>query len=176
VAQPSKGRRSNAARTLAAGRSQIRGVRLLNVVDGHLVAPVESQGFIIDNSVLQKLSRSSSIYRRFDEITSRYPIFTCPAQVLEYCYSARNAAEYAELRADIDLYTPAPIVPEQSAILDLQQALWDGGKMRAAGPVDTIIAAYAIANDLTVLCSDHDFEHIASVLDVGVLKVEYLPE
>jgi len=175
VAQPNKGRRYTLGRRLA-GRSAIRGVTVLLLEDGRPIIPVENQGYIIDNSVLQKVTRSPNIYRRFDEITSRYPIFTCPPQVLEYCFSARNPKEYEELRQDVDLYTPAPIVPDQSAILDIQQALWNGGKMRAAGPVDTIIAAYAIANDLTVLCSDHDFEYIASVLDPGVLKIEYLSE
>ncbi|MET4782686.1 putative nuclease of putative toxin-antitoxin system [Glaciihabitans sp. UYNi722] len=76
----------------------------------------------------------------------------------------------------MELYTPAPLTPTQSEILDIQQALWDNNVMRSAGNADVTIAAYAIKNDLTVLCSDHDFEHIAKVLGPGVLKVEYLAE
>ncbi|CDK01255.1 PilT protein domain protein [Microbacterium sp. C448] len=138
--------------------------------------PVERRGYLVDNSVLQKLSRSANIQRRFAEITNTYPIYTCPPQVLEYCWSARNPAEYAELRRDMDLYTPAGIAPEQSAILDIHQALWDKGLMRGAGNADVLIAAYALANDLTLLTADHDFEHIQRALGHGILRQEYVAE
>jgi predicted nucleic acid-binding protein len=138
--------------------------------------PVERRGYLIDNSVLQKLSRSANIRRRFAEITNTYPIYRCPPQVLEYCWSARNPAEYAELRRDMELYTPAATTPEQRAVLDIQQALWDAGLMRGAGNADVLIAAYAIANDLTVLTADHDFEHIQRALASGLLRQEYVAE
>ncbi len=138
--------------------------------------PAEQRGFLVDNSVLQKLSRSHSIRRRFSEITNTYPIYTCPPQGLEYCWSARNATEYAELRADMDLYTPAPQPLQQQDVLDIQQALWDAGLMRAAGNSDVLIAGYAIANDLTILNSDHDFAHIQRALGPGRLKQEFVPE
>lgn len=117
--------------------------------------------------MLQKLARSANIHRRFEEITTRYPIYTCPPQVLEYCWSARNPAEYAELRTDIELYTPAVNTPTQRDVLDIQQALWDNGLMRGAGNSDVLIAAYAIANDLTILTADHDFAHIERALGTG---------
>ena len=126
--------------------------------------------------MLQKLARSANIRRRFGEITTRYPIYTCPPQVLEYCWSARNPAEYAELRTDIELYTPAVNTPTQRNVLDIQQALWDNGLMRGAGNSDVLIAAYAIANDLTVLTSDHDFAHIERALGAGSLRQEFVAE
>ena len=138
--------------------------------------PVERRGFLIDNSVLQKLARSASIRRRFEEITNTYPIYTCPPQVLEYCWSARNPAEYAELRADMELYTPAVNTPIQREVLDIQQALWDNGLMRGAGNTDVLIAAYAIANDLTILTADHDFEHVQRALGAGRLRQEFVAE
>ena len=138
--------------------------------------PVERRGFLIDNSVLQKLARSANIRRRFEEITNTYPIYTCPPQVLEYCWSARNPAEYAELRADMELYTAAVNTPVQREVLDIQQALWDSGLMRGAGNTDVLIAAYAIANDLTILTADHDFEHIQRTLGAGRLRQEFVAE
>ena len=138
--------------------------------------PVERRGYLIDNSVLQKLARSANIRRRFEEITNTYPIYTCPPQVLEYCWSARNATEYAELRADMELYTPAVHTPDQRDVLDIQQALWDNGLMRGAGNSDVLIAAYAIANDLTILTADHDFEHIQRAIASGVLRQEFVGE
>lgn len=138
--------------------------------------PIERHGYLIDNSVLQKLSRSANLRRRFAEITNTYPIYTCPPQVLEYCWSARNPAEYVELRRDMELYTPAAIAPEQHAVLDIQQALWDSGLMRGAGNADVLIAAYAIANELTILTADRDFEHIQRALGPGLLRQEYVAE
>jgi len=138
--------------------------------------PIEGHGYLIDNSVVQKVSRSAAIKRRFQEITARFPIYSCPPQVLEYCWSARTAGEYAELRRDMELYTPAPITPSHSLILDIQQALWDGGLIRGAGNSDVMIAAYAIANRITILTADHDFEHIARALGDGRLLQEYVAE
>lgn len=137
---------------------------------------IEERGYLVDNSVLQKLARSARIRERYLEVTKTFPIYTCPPQVLEYCWSARNADEYRELRHDIELYTPAPTVPEQSLVLDIQQALWEQGLMRAAGNSDVLIAAYAIANGLTLLNCDRDFGYIAGALPYGALKQEYLPE
>ncbi|NQX34437.1 VapC toxin family PIN domain ribonuclease [Herbiconiux sp. VKM Ac-2851] len=115
--------------------------------------------------------------QRFRDITATHPIFTCPPQVLEYCWSARDPAEYAELRTDVELYTPAAVAPPTSAVLDVQQALWNAGLARGAGNADVLIAAYAIANDLTVLHSDHDFEHIQRALAPAVsLKQEFVAE
>lgn len=140
-------------------------------------ALAERRGYLVDNSVLQKLSRSAPILQRFREVTATHPIFSCPPQVLEYCWSARDPTEYAELRTDMELYTPAVIVPSTSAVLDVQQALWGAGLVRGAGNTDVLIAAYAIANDLTVLHSDHDFEHIQRALAPAVeLWQEYVAE
>jgi predicted nucleic acid-binding protein len=138
--------------------------------------PVERRGYLIDNSVLQKLARSANIRRRFEDITNTYPIYTCSPQVLEYCWSARTPAEYAELRADMELYTPAVNAPSQADVLDIQQALWDKGLMRGAGNSDVLIAAHAIANRLTILTADHDFEHIQRALGPGRLEQEFVSE
>lgn len=138
--------------------------------------PIERRGYLIDNSVLQKLARSARIRRRFEEITNAHPIYTCPPQVLEYCWSARNPVEYAELRADMEFYTPAANTPTQRDVLDIQQALWDNGLMRGAGNTDVLIAAYALANDLAILTADHDFEHIQRALGSAELRHEFVAE
>lgn len=142
----------------------------------HLRGRVEQRGYLIDNSILQKLARSAHIRRRFEEITHTYPIYTCPPQALEYCWSARNPAEYAELRRDMELYTPVANTPRQSDVLDIQQALWDNGLMRGAGNADVLIAAYAIANNLTILTADHDFRHIQRALGADRLRQEFVAE
>ncbi|PRY69046.1 hypothetical protein B0I08_103252 [Glaciihabitans tibetensis] len=137
---------------------------------------IEGPGYLVDNSILQKLSRSSNILRRYSAITNQFPIYTCPPQVLEYCWSARDPQEYAELRRDMELYTSAPTAPPQTLVLDIQQALWDNGLLRGAGNADVLIAAYAIVNGITILTADHDFEHIQRALGDGVLLQEFVSE
>nr|WP_245741215.1 PIN domain-containing protein [Herbiconiux ginsengi] len=126
--------------------------------------------------MLQKLARSPNILRRFAEVTNSHPIYTCPPQVLEYCWSARDPGEYVELRTDMELYTPAQKTPPQNLVLDIQQALWSSGMIRGAGNADVVMAAYAITNDLTILTADHDFEHIERALAPGVLRQEFVAE
>jgi predicted nucleic acid-binding protein len=48
-------------------------------------------------------------------------------------------------------------------VLEIQNRLWTSGRLRAVGAMDTLIAAYALHNDATVLHYDRDFEHIAVV-------------
>lgn len=137
---------------------------------------MERRGYLIDNGVLQKLARSATIRHRFEEITNTYPIYTCPPQVLEYCWSARNPFEYAELRGDMELYAPAMTAPSVRDVLEIQQALWDNGLMRGAGNADVLIAAYAIVNDLVILTADHDFGYIDAALGSGRLQQEFVAE
>ncbi|CAN5406011.1 hypothetical protein BH09ACT1_BH09ACT1_21420 [soil metagenome] len=129
--------------------------------------------FLVDNSIWQKAGSSPAIAKRLREIYSQHLFVTCPPQVLEYCHSARTPAEYAELRADMDELLAAWEHPTQRDALDLQQALWASGLVRAATAFDCLIAAYAVANDALVLNSDHDFGYIERATD-GLVRQEYI--
>jgi len=48
--------------------------------------------------------------------------------------------------------------------LSIQNALFTNGFFRAVGTLDTVIAAYALANDAAVLHYDGDFEFVAQVV------------
>ena len=91
--------------------------------------------------------------------------------MLEFCHSARTPAEHALYRDRISLAFPLERAPDESLVLDIQSALWSSGRVRATGPIDILIAGYALVNDATVLAADHDFEHIAAVTE---LRHEYL--
>jgi predicted nucleic acid-binding protein len=131
--------------------------------------------FLVDNSIWQKAGRSEQITARLRELSSRDLIITCPPQVLEYCHSARNHAEYLALRRDMDELLPALVHPTAEQALDIQQALWQKGMMRAAGAFDCLIAAYSLVNDAVLLNCDHDFSHIERATQ-GALRQEYVPE
>ncbi len=130
--------------------------------------------YLVDNSVWAHLvTGDPGITARLRRI-ERAPtdlFVTCPPQVLEFCHSARTPEEHIRYRERIGLGFPLEHAPDETLVLDLQAALWKAGLVRAAGPIDLLIAAYAIVNDATVLAADHDFDHIARVSD---LRHEYV--
>ncbi|MBT1544035.1 PIN domain-containing protein [Curtobacterium aurantiacum] len=130
--------------------------------------------YIVDNSVWWKARRFPGIAGRLRTVSTQDLILTCPPQVLEYCFSARDPAEHSELQQDMAVFFPADEHPTKDDALAIQTALWNGGYVRGAGTIDTLIAAYAIANDAIVLAADHDYDHIAAV--VPEFLHEYLPE
>lgn len=131
--------------------------------------------YLVDNSIWQKAGRSPAIAQRLREISPQHLIITCPPQVLEYCHSARSSSEYAELREAMEELLPAWEHPTRRQALDIQQALWEAGLMRAAAAFDCLIAAYAVANDAVVLNSDPDFGHIGAATG-GRVRQEYVAE
>lgn len=126
--------------------------------------------YLVDNSVWARLASGDSAIRTRLERIARSPsdlFVTCPPQVLEFCHSARSAEEHALYLEQISLGFPLERAPDESLAVGIQSALWGAGLVRAAGAVDILIAAYAIANDATILSADHDFDHIAAVTDLA---------
>ena len=126
--------------------------------------------YLVDSSVWARLaSGDPAIRTRLDRI-ARSPsdlFVTCPPQVLEFCHSARSPEEHAHYLEQISLGFPLERAPDESLAVGIQSALWNAGLVRVAGAVDILIAAYAIANDATILSADHDFDHIAAVSDLA---------
>lgn len=116
--------------------------------------------YLVDNSIWQRAGTSTAIAERLRALSPNHLIITCPPQVLEYCHSARDPREYAELREDMGGLLPAWEHPDEQDAVDIQQALWDAGFVRAAAAFDCLIAAYAVANDAVILNCDHDFGYI----------------
>lgn len=129
--------------------------------------------YLVDNSIWQKAGTSSAIADRLRSLSPSHLIITCPPQVLEYCHSARNQQEYTELRQDMTELLPAWEHPDEQDALNIQQALWDSGLLRAAAAFECLIAAYAVANDAVILNSDHDFGYIELATD-GRVRQEYV--
>lgn len=129
--------------------------------------------YLVDNSIWQNAATSEAIATRLRELSPTHLIITCPPQVLEYCHSARTPQEYKELRADMEQLLPAWEHPDAQHALDVQQALWDSGLVRAAAAFDCLIAAYAVVNDAVILNSDHDFGYI-EIATQGAVRQEYV--
>lgn len=123
--------------------------------------------YIVDNSVWQRLSHQESIRHRFTrliESTAPSTIMVCPPVVAEVGFSARNGADHERLRQALAQFTDCPEHPTSAATLEIQHQLFVNGFFRAVGAVDTVIVAYALVNDATVLHYDGDFEHVAAVV------------
>lgn len=129
--------------------------------------------YLVDNSVWQRAGSSTAIADRLRELSPHHLIITCPPQVLEYCHSARDPREYADLRSDMEGLLPAWEHPDEHDALDIQHALWDAGLVRAAAAFDCLIAAYAVANDAVILNSDRDFAYIEAAT-AGRVRQEYV--
>ena len=100
--------------------------------------------YLVDNSIWQKAGTSTTIAEKLRALSPNHLIITCPPQVLEYCHSARDPHEYAELREDMEELLPAWEHPDEQDALDIQQALWDSGLVRAAAAIDCLIAALSL--------------------------------
>lgn len=130
--------------------------------------------YLVDNSGWARLVTGDEVITARLRRIERAPadlVVTCAPQVSEFCHRARTPDEHHRYREFISLGFPLERAPEESVVLDLQERLWGSGLVRAAGPVDVLIAGYAIVNDATVLAADHDFDHIAAVTD---LRCEYV--
>lgn len=129
--------------------------------------PESEPRFIIDNSVWARLSTDEAVVAAFEALILAHrpsAIMICPPTVAEYGFSARNGRDHDALMKQLKAFTECSDAPNSEQTLSIQNRLWNAGLIRAAGAIDTIIAAYAIVNDATVIHYDRDFEIIASVV------------
>jgi predicted nucleic acid-binding protein len=121
---------------------------------------------LLDNSVLQRLSRAPAIVAAVHERIEQGDVLcSCPTLALEAGFSARNMTDHAgiieRLTIDFDLLPFAPEVGDLA--IDLQRSLFESGQGRAVGVVDLLTAATAVWHDASVLHYDGDFERVAAV-------------
>ncbi|WP_146250417.1 PIN domain-containing protein [Curtobacterium sp. MCSS17_016] len=123
--------------------------------------------YLVDTSVWMNLSRSKSVATAFQLLASGVTVqelLICPPLVAEVGFAAQSPADHDKVMDYLLQFRDCPKAPSSRTTLGIQSALWHGGKLRAAGAMDTVVAAYGLENDATVLHYDTDYEHIASVL------------
>jgi predicted nucleic acid-binding protein len=135
---------------------------------GRLVrVPKRPTRFLIDTSVWARLSTAPDVVdelKQIVELVSPMDVLVCPPVAVEYGFTARNGKDHSKLMAQLAAFGECDAHPTRDEVLDVQSRLWNGGLLRAAGAMDTLIAAYALKNHATVLHYDRDFEHIASAV------------
>lgn len=123
---------------------------------------------LIDTSVWHRYARSAAVRDEVNNLVSAGSLLTtCPVVVAEYCFSARNNAELLELQTDMELLYLLESNDLTSRVTQIQSALWSTGLGRAAGSSDTLIAAYSLHHNQTIVTCDADFVHIARALDTA---------
>jgi predicted nucleic acid-binding protein len=126
----------------------------------------EPERFIVDNSVWARLSTSTEVRARLVALANLHSptaIMICPPVAAEVGFSARSGADHDQVMKQLAAFPECPATPTSVDVLDMQNRLWNGGLLRSVGTIDTLIAAYGIVNDATVLHYDSDFEHLSSV-------------
>lgn len=122
--------------------------------------------FLVDNSVLQRLPRSTAVQAAVRAILDdEHELCCCALSVDEFAFSARSAADHVEATRRLRTsFLFLPSAPEIDLIVaEIRAALWAAGTGRAAGVVDVALAATAVHHDAAVLHYDGDFDHIAAV-------------
>jgi predicted nucleic acid-binding protein len=127
--------------------------------------PPSGERCILDTSVWQRLSQPvvRQAVADLQAKSSPWSLLVCPPVVAEVGFSARSGADHETGRHRLAEFPDCEAHPATSLVLDIQNALSHGGLVRAVGAVDTVIAAYAIANDARIVHYDSDFEHLARV-------------
>jgi predicted nucleic acid-binding protein len=120
---------------------------------------------LVDTSVWHRYGSSPAVQDVVDGVVSRGGLLTtCPVVVSEYCFSARSATELNQLQDDLAMLYLLESDELTPFVRDIQSALWSTGRARAAGSADSLVAAYAIHHNQTVVTLDEDFLYIARAL------------
>ena len=120
--------------------------------------------YLADTSALARL-RHQTVAAVLGPLIEAGLVATYGVIEFELGWAARTAAEFDQLRADRDAgYEWLAIHDEDwRRALDVQASLWRGGRMRAVGLPDLLIAALAERERVTVLHYDGDYDFIAQV-------------
>jgi predicted nucleic acid-binding protein len=92
-------------------------------------------------------------------------VATCGVIEYELGWATRSSAQLDQLRADRDAGYEwlATHNEDWRRALEVQGALWQGGRMRAVGLPDLLIAAVAERESVTVMHYDSDYDFIAQI-------------
>ena len=121
-------------------------------------------GYLADTSALARL-RHQPVATVLGPLIEAGLVATCGVIEFELGWAARTTAEFDQLRADHDAGYEWLATHDEDwrRALDVQGALWRGGRVRAVGFPDLLVAAVAEREGVTVLHYDADYELIAQV-------------
>lgn len=118
---------------------------------------------LADKSAWEQARFDKRARDRMQELRQTGRLAVCLVSMTELLYSARNAAELAQLRVELSAlpYLAVTAAAEQH-VGDTMAALAGRGQHRTPVP-DLILAAIAAAGSAVILHYDSDYERIAAV-------------
>jgi predicted nucleic acid-binding protein len=119
--------------------------------------------YLADKSALARL-RLPPVSDVLTPLMARGLVSICGVTELELLFSARDIQERSRVKQQIDASFNVVREPDDLWALasEIQEALTEKGRHRAASIPDLVVAATARATGLTVLHYDNDFDTIAS--------------
>ena len=120
--------------------------------------------YLADTSALARL-RHPAVAAVMVPLIEAGLVATCGVIEFELGWATRSGAELEQLRADRDLGYEWLATHDEDwrRALNVQAALWRGGRMRAVGLPDLLIAAVAEREHVTILHYDGDYDFIAEI-------------
>ncbi|TDB87116.1 PIN domain nuclease [Actinomadura sp. KC216] len=120
--------------------------------------------WLADTSAVVRLLRDDRAYAQWEDMLARRLVGVCPITELEIYYSARSAADRANLLDEVGEVFGWLAMPDRAyeRALMVQGELTTRGQHRAPGPVDLLVAAAADLHGVTLLHYDRDFDQIAN--------------
>lgn len=119
---------------------------------------------LADTSVLARL-RHPPVAEVLAPLIDAGVVATCGVIEFELGWATRSSAEFDQLRIDREIGYEWLATHDEDwrRALDVQAALWRGGRMRAVGFSDLLIAAVAERERVILLHYDGDYDLIAQV-------------
>jgi predicted nucleic acid-binding protein len=127
---------------------------------------------LIDTSALVRSWRYPAVAAAMERWARERFCAISPTTMLELGYTARSGDQWNRLRDSLGGLPALEVTPKAvTCARSIQGALWNTGRVRAAGTADVLTAAVAIEADAGVLHYDADFEAIAAVSGLEQLWV-----
>jgi len=119
---------------------------------------------LADTSALARLSQPA-VSAVLSPLIEAGLVATCGVIEFELGWATRNSAEFDQVRADRDAGYEWLATHDEDwrRALDVQASLWRGGRVRAVGFPDLMIAAVAERERVILLHYDGDYDLIAEI-------------
>ena len=119
---------------------------------------------LADTSALARL-RHPAVSAALSPLIEAGLVATCGVIEFELGWATRNSAEFDQVRADRNAGYEWLATHDEDwrRALEVQAALWRGGRMRAVGFSDLLIAAVCEREHVTLLHYDSDYDLIAEI-------------
>jgi predicted nucleic acid-binding protein len=119
---------------------------------------------LADTSALARL-RHPAVSAALSPLIEAGLVATCGVIEFEFGWAARNSAGFDQVRADRNAGYEWLATHDQDwrRALEVQAALWRGGRMRAVGLPDLLIAAVCEREHVMLLHYDSDYDLVAEI-------------